>query len=356
VRDTGIGISKEGINRLFKSYSQAEASTARKYGGTGLGLAICQRLVGLMGGRIWVDSVIGQGSDFQFEIPLNPLGQSAPTQNPNPQLAGRRILIVEDNATYRQILAQEVQRWGVIALLAASADEALAILATEEPPEGAVIDLQLPGMDGRALITQIRRTHSEAQLPIIAVSLLIPGGQNEEGLGVARLIAKPVKLGVLRDALENLCTTVTQPQIKPPQQPTQAQGQQYPLRILLAEDLEVNQQVVRFMLQRFGYTCDVVADGQAAVSAVQTGGYDVVFMDMQMPIMDGVEATTRICQLHEKRRRPWVIAMTANALTEDREVCLAAGMDAYLSKPVSMHPLGQSLADAWGHLKVRRAS
>ncbi|MCS6248210.1 MAG: response regulator [Opitutus sp.] len=211
-------------------------------------------------------------------------------------------------------------------------------------------------MDGRALITELRRTFTAASLPIIALTLLGPGGQSPECLGVTRLISKPVKLGVLRDALINLFLPQGQPVVDAPQQTAVAQGQTYPLRILLAEDLEVNQQVVTFMLERIGYTCDVVADGRAAVAAVQTGLYDVVFMDMQMPIMDGLEATTRICEQHETSRRPWIIAMTANALNGDRESCLAAGMDDYLSKPVSMQPLAQSLEQAWAHLKIRRGS
>jgi PAS domain S-box-containing protein len=356
VRDTGIGISSDGINRLFKSYSQAEASTARKYGGTGLGLAICQRLVGLMGGRIWVDSVIGQGSDFQFEIPLVPVGNATSQGKRIPKLEGRRILIVEDNATHRQILAQEVQNWGGIPLLAGSATEALTLLAQEATPEAAVIDLQLQGMDGRALITELRRTFTATSLPIVALTLLGPGGQSPDCLGVTRLISKPVKLGVLRESLINLFIPQSQPVLEAPQQAAVKQGQNFPLRILLAEDLEVNQQVVTFMLERIGYTCDVVADGRAAEAAVQTGRYDVVFMDMQMPVMDGLEATTRICEQHETKRRPWIIAMTANALNGDRESCLAAGMDDYLSKPVSMQPLAQSLTQAWAHLKLRRGS
>jgi CheY-like chemotaxis protein len=211
-------------------------------------------------------------------------------------------------------------------------------------------------MDGRALITELRRTFTVARLPIIALTLLDPGGQPPDCLGVTRLISKPVKLGVLRDALINLFLPQGQPALEAPQQAALTQGQTFPLRILLAEDLEVNQQVVSFMLERIGYTCDVVADGQAAVAAVQTGRYDVVFMDMQMPVMDGLEATTRICEQHETRRRPWIIAMTANALNGDRESCMAAGMDDYLSKPVSMQPLAQSLAQAWDQLKIRRSS
>ncbi len=354
VRDTGIGIPADRRDRLFKSYSQVEASTTRKYGGTGLGLVICQRIVALMGGRIWVDSVMGQGSDFQFEIPLCPAGAPALAVKPIPELAGRRVLIVEDNATHRQILAQEVERWGMIPLLAGSGADALALLAQDAPPTAALIDLQLPGMDGRALIEELRRAYSAANLPIIALTLLGPGGQSPDGLDVARVISKPVKLGVLRDALTRLFLTEDAPVLESPRQPSVAQGVHAPLRILLAEDLEVNQQVVTFMLERLGYTCDVVADGQAAVSAVVERPYDVVFMDVQMPLMDGLEATTKIAELIAVERRPWIIAMTANALNGDRELCLAAGMNDYLSKPVSMQPLSQALAQAWTRLQVRR--
>ena len=356
VRDTGIGIPSDRISRLFKSYSQAEASTARKYGGTGLGLAICQRLVALMGGRIWVDSVIGQGSDFQFEIPLEPFGKATATDKRIPKLEGRRILIVDHNATHRQILAQEVRHWGVRPMLAGSAAEALALLAQEAAPEAAVIDLQLQGMDGRELITELRRTFPATRLPIIALAMPGPAGQPPDCLGVTRLISKPVKLGVLRDALINLFLPQGQDAFEALQEAAVAQGQHFPLRILLAEDLQVNQQVVTFMLERIGYTCDVVEDGRAAVAAVEKGRYDVVFMDMQMPVMDGLEATTRICKQHETKLRPWIIAMTANALNGDREACLAAGMDDYLSKPVSMQSLAHSLAQAWAHLKIRGGS
>ena len=354
VRDTGIGIPDESRNRLFKSFSQVEASTARKYGGSGLGLMICQRIVELMGGRIWVDSIMGQGSDFQFEIPLNPAGAPQPTAQSTPELAGQRILIVEDNANQRQILAEQIGRWGMIPLLASSAAEALALLTREAPPAGALIDLQLAGMDGSALIAELRRGYTAADLPIIALTLLGRDGQSPSGLDVSLVLSKPIKRRVLREALTRLFLPEARPAVATPQPTSAAQGKHAPMRILLAEDQQVNQQVLTFMLERLGYTCEIVADGEAAVAALTERTFDVVFMDVQMPRMDGLQATTKITELVNIERRPWIIAMTANALNGDREVCLAAGMNDYLSKPVSMQPLSQALARAWSFLQTRR--
>jgi signal transduction histidine kinase/CheY-like chemotaxis protein len=358
VRDTGIGISEDNRDRLFKSFSQVDASTTRKFGGTGLGLVISQRLVSLMGGRIWVDSIVGQGSDFQFEIPLIPADElTLPAEN-KPRFEGRRVLIVDAHKGRREILAEELRRWGIAPVQAGSGSEVLRMMDREGPPEAAVIDLQLPDMEGRALIGALRLTYSAERLPIIACTRLDPGGQNHEDMQITRVMTQPVKRGVLREVLEQVFLPPQPPPPPvapvPPEDSAILPGTQHPLRILLAEDIEVNQQIVTFMLGRIGYTCDVVADGQAAVVAVTERRYDVVLMDMQMPIMDGLAASTRLCEQIETRQRPWIIALTANALVDDRARCLAAGMDDYLSKPISVAQLSQALVQGWERLRERR--
>ncbi|WP_298930033.1 PAS-domain containing protein [uncultured Ramlibacter sp.] len=342
VRDTGIGIPDDRLHRLFQVFSQVDTSTTRQFGGTGLGLAICRRLVELMGGRIWVDSQAGQGSDFQFEIPLQavPSGPIAFQGRQAASLAGRRVLLVDDNATNRQILGLQTSRWGMQARAAASGREALDWLDGGEVFDCAIIDVQMPGMDGYMLAAELRKRFDPAQLPVLALTSLGDGGTQFAGLGLARTLSKPTKPQVLFEALTNLferpTASVTTAAALLPARPRVAP--ETPLRLLLAEDNPVNQRVAALILSGLGYELQVVADGQQALDAVAAAQaeapFDVVLMDVQMPVMDGLEASRRLVALSPVGQRPWIIAMTANAMEGDREVCLAAGMDDYLSKPI----------------------
>jgi signal transduction histidine kinase/DNA-binding response OmpR family regulator len=342
VRDTGIGIPPDAIGRLFQSFSQVDASTTRKYGGTGLGLAISKKLSELMGGRMWVESEVGVGSVFQFTVTLGALPGTA---RPDPQaaralLAGKRILVVDDNATSRMIMIDQLLRWGLEPHAVGSGEDALAVVAGERRFDFALIDAQMPGMDGGTLARKLQETESTRALPILLLAAL--GHRAPEGLRV-RLVPKPFKpaalyeglsavlLGEKADARSGATVSVT------PASTTN-------VRLLLAEDNAVNQKVAVNLLKNIGYQTDVVWNGVEVLSALEKQEYDIVFLDMQMPEMDGLEAARRLVEMRPKSKsRPWIIALTANAMVGDREQCLAAGMDDYITKPIKKAELAAAL-------------
>jgi len=352
VQDTGIGIPAERMDRLFQSFSQVDASTTRKYGGTGLGLAISKRLSEMMGGRMWVESEVGEGSTFFFTIDVEaaPGPLDANFQEYQPRLTGKRLLIVDDNAINRKILTLQTQAWGMIPYAVASGPEALEWLQQGERFDLAILDVQMPEMDGVALATHIRQLPGCQELPLIILSSMgrpdtttLPGGAS---INFAAFLSKPVK----QSQLYNVLTAAlgAQPiQLKPtsvPALPMDTQpSQRLPLRILLAEDHLVNQKVALFLLEKLGYRADVAANGLEVLEALHRQPYDVVLMDVQMPEMDGLEASRRICREWSLGQRPRIIAMTANAMEGDREECLAAGMDNYLSKPIKIDALVKAL-------------
>ncbi|MBI5381418.1 MAG: PAS domain S-box protein [Opitutae bacterium] len=351
IRDTGIGIPQEAQARLFQSFSQVDASTTRKFGGTGLGLAISKRLAELMGGRLWLESEPGKGSSFSFSIQTNavaepPLARQAPDVG---LLVGRRLLVVDDNATSRRILSTLAQRWGMSARAAASGAEALAWLRAGETFDVAILDMQMPEMTGAMLAPEIQKLRTADQLPLVLLSSIGQAKLEERNLFAAYL-AKPAKPAQLRNLLVGLIGYADPHAAHipvPAETPATTQPNpvsQRPTRILLAEDNLINQKVAVQMLQRLGYRADVVSDGIAAIEAARHHPYDVIFMDMQMPRMSGIDATRELRrQLAGKEPRPWIIALTANVMQEDRESCLAAGMDAYLSKPLDPAELKQAL-------------
>mgnify|MGYP005839214743 CR=1 FL=1 len=346
VRDTGIGIPRESLGRLFQSFSQVDASTARKYGGTGLGLAISKHLVEMMGGQIWVESEVGKGSTFHFTI----VAEVALSQKRvylrglQPLLVGKRILIVDDNETNRLILARQVESWGMLPRAASSGPEALAWIRQGDLFDVAILDMHMPGMDGLTLAAGIREHRDAQALPLVMLTSL--GRKEETGSDVefAAYMSKPVKSSQLYDVLMSIFAGQSEwsEESAPRPQLDQEMGRRHPLRILLAEDNLVNQKVALHILERLGYRAEVAANGLEALEALERQHYDVVLMDVQMPEMDGVEATRRI---HERwnERRPWIIAMTAHALSGDRERCLGAGMDDYISKPVKVDELVEAL-------------
>jgi CheY-like chemotaxis protein len=351
VRDTGIGLSKEAIGRLFQKFSQADASTTRKYGGTGLGLAISKRLAELMGGTMSVESGgPGHGATFSFSIKV-PVA-TLPAQGrrefigAQPRLQGRRVLVVDDNTTNLRVLSLQMAKWGMTSRATLSALEALRWLDAGEAFDLAIVDMHMPEMDGVALARQIRERR--AALPLVLFSSLGRREVGEDGALFNAFLGKPIKQSHLFDALVGLLVEDAAPRpaevAKPTLDPQMAT--RHPLRILLAEDNVVNQKLALRLLQQMGYRADLASNGIEAIESVQRQAYDVVLMDVQMPEMDGLEASRRICATMQPGERPRIVAMTANAMQGDREMCMDAGMDDYLTKPIRVDRLVEALYQA----------
>ncbi len=351
VRDTGIGLSDDGKSRLFQKFSQADSSTTRKYGGTGLGLAISKLLAELMGGTMWVESAgPGTGSTFHFTLRAQPTalpeGRKREFIGEQPALKGKRVLVVDDNATNRRILAMQMARWGMVAADIEAPEEALPLLQ-KESFDLAILDMHMPGMDGATLAARIREAGH--RLPLVLFSSL---GRQEQATGLfAAALSKPLHQSQLFDTLVTLLAQAAAPKVAAPRatkpKVSAALAERHPLRILLAEDNVVNQKLALRLLQQMGYRADVAANGIEAVESVARQPYDVVLMDVQMPEMDGLEASRRIvARWPGSGQRPRIIAMTANAMQGDREQCLAAGMDDYVTKPIRVDALVEALTQA----------
>jgi len=347
VRDTGIGIPKDRFDRLFKVFSQVDVSTTRRYGGTGLGLAISKRLSELMGGRIWAESEPGKGSTFHFTIVADEVEalEHAAADREQPELAGKRVLIVDDNASNRLLLKLQTERWGMRARDTNSPAVALEWIVQGDPFDVALLDYQMPEMDGIALAREIRAARG-AHAPVLI--LLSSTGQSlasaHANAGFAAGLSKPLRLSHLRDRL--LETFGDRRDTSAGAVPPVARdvGSPVPLRILIAEDNAINQKVALRLLERLGYGADVVGDGRQALARLDHAVYDVILMDVQMPEMDGLEASRAICARWAASERPRIIAMTAEAMQGDRDKCLAAGMDDYIVKPVTLDRLAAALA------------
>ncbi|OQW90879.1 MAG: hypothetical protein BWK79_18460 [Beggiatoa sp. IS2] len=336
VQDTGIGISSEHIHRLFQSFVQADTSTTRKYGGTGLGLVICKRLCEAMGGSIWVESEVNKGSAFHFTINM-PVEREDPSSeqflhDSQPDLLGKRLLISSDNITNRSILHKQTKQWGMVIQKVVGFESGLALLRQNVPYDIAILDV--PPLENTPII---KRTTT---FPLIMLTAICHTSLSPPAFTtcLSRPI-KPIRLyEVLANVFNNPINTMTKETADDLMKITT------PLRILLAEDNKVNQKVATLLLKRFGYTADIVNNGEEVLEALQQHTYDLVLMDVQMPRLDGLTTTRRIREELPAVQQPWIVAMTAEALEGDQEKCLAAGMDNYLSKPLRNEELQKILS------------
>ncbi|MCP4544254.1 MAG: response regulator [Chloroflexi bacterium] len=377
VIDTGIGIPPDRMDRLFQSFSQVDSSTTRKYGGTGLGLVISKRLSELMGGTMWVESPLpvppgareskgGPGSIFHFTIQAEvaPAPVRAYLYEIQPDLRGKRVLIVDDNATNRRVLTLQMQAWGIEPVETAFPTEALEWIRRGDKFDLALLDYQMPEMDGVMLAAEILKKPNIQALPLILLSSVRHQEIKAETTDLAKAAAasltcfaafllKPIKASQLYDALMGVFAKEERPRKRRTEaDATQERRQQFdpemgkrlPLRILLAEDNAVNQKLALRLLARMGYRADVAGNGLETLEALQRQPYDVILMDVQMPEMDGLEATRRIRHEVVPKAQPRIIAMTASAMQEDKDACQAAGMDDYVSKPVRVEALVNALS------------
>ena len=357
VRDTGIGIPTDRQGALFQSFTQADATTTRRFGGTGLGLAISQRLVDLMGGRIWLESTEGQGTTFRFTLtaPVGaPIG-TASLHEARPDLDGKRVLIVDDNATNRHLLVRQTASWAMQAVEVAHPEDAVAIVA-DGRFDAAILDMHMPGMDGVALARKLRETAAGRDMPLILLSSLGQPSDHSraelEAIGFAEVLSKPIKPSPLLNALASIFAgrpiRVIDRTRRNETTFDESLAEKLPLRILLADDHPTNQKLGRMILKRLGYASDVAGNGLEVLEAVARQPYDLILMDIEMPEMDGLEATRRILADHPEGRHPKIVAVTANAMEGDREKFIQAGMSGYVSKPIRVAELVEALIACGG--------
>ncbi len=345
VRDTGIGIPADKIDRLFQSFTQVDSSTTRRFGGTGLGLAISKRLVELMNGRVWVTSDVNLGSTFHVEIPYQPAPAPKLPLLASKDWQGKSVLIVDDNQTNRRILFDLIQRWQLIPHAVASGVEALATLAAQRF-DVVLMDWQMPEVNGVELALRIRNQFAAAAPPMIMLSSGIASAK--EAFGEAEgpftaLLMKPVRRSHLHRALSQALNGVAPLEVKNVSGLFNCEfAARYPLRILLAEDNAVNQKMAVRLLGKLGYRADAAGNGLEVLAALHRQAYDLVLMDVHMPEMDGLEATRRIISTWGSSR-PFIAALTAGVLAENRDECLAAGVDDFLTKPMNMREVEAAL-------------
>jgi PAS domain S-box-containing protein len=346
VKDTGIGIASDKMDKLFKSFSQIDTSTTRTFGGTGLGLVISKRLAEMMGGKIWVESEVEIGTSFFFTI----IADSVPSQSKVyfkgsiSQLKGKKVLVVDDNQTNRRILNAQLEGWDLLPVATESPLLALQWFNEGKKFDLCIFDFHMPVMNGIQLTREVRKLKNGSSVPIIILSSM--GKKNDtvddKELNLSRYLNKPIRQNQLYDCLVNVFGNFNEPKLDRPVKQLKidsALSEKMPLRILIAEDNVVNQKVALRILEKMGYRADIAANGYEVIDAVRGLQYDIVFMDILMPEMDGYEATKLILDEFSKEKRPKIIAMTANAMQGDKELCIEAGMDDYISKPVRIEEM-----------------
>jgi len=349
VSDTGIGIPADRMDRLFRSFSQVDTSTTRRYGGTGLGLAISQRLVALMDGRIWAESREGQGSVFSVELSAIPMPGG---ETPGPAgLEGKRVLVVDDNAACRRILCERLRRWQASPTAAGSGAEALAMVEHGDIPDLVLLDHTMPGMDGLETARRLHKRPDCSAVPVILITSMGSPDLSTPWMPFAAQLSKPMKIGALQSALELALAdgagkTAEAAPVPDGKEHKRRLGDDYPLSLMLADDNETNQRVAQLMLGKLGYTAETALNGLGVLAALERRAFDVVFLDIQMPEMDGLETARAVCKRWAGPQRPRLVAMTACALPGDREQCLAAGMDEYITKPVQLRDIERVLRTA----------
>ena len=352
VRDTGIGIPSDKIDRLFKAFSQVDSSTTRKYGGTGLGLVISEKLVKLMGGDIKVSSEVDKGTLFTFTIQTEISSMQIPSLPFNLEvLENKRILVVDDNMTNLSIFKGQLEHWKIIPTLSSSPKEALTLIKDNNSFDMVITDMQMPEMDGVELALEIRK--AAPRIPILLLSSISDTFYKEHPNLFSAVLTKPVKQHVLCRNIHNQLVSKERPVVTDKSNGKSANQKlssefavQYPMRILVAEDYPMNQKLALRILSKLGYEADLAENGKEVIEAVKNKGYDLILMDVQMPEMDGLEATSRIRQ--QKIAQPIIVAMTANALQESKDECLNAGMNDYISKPINLEFL-VSVLEKWGN-------
>ncbi len=358
IRDTGIGIAPDRLQRMFNPFGQTDAVSAQKSGGTHLGLAICKRLCEAMNATIDVESELDKGSTFAVSL----VARAAATEpqphlrTAQPRLSGRRVLIVDDNKTTRAGLREQFNAWGMLSAEAGSLAEAMDRLAHDGTFELAVVDVNLSEEISLNMTGELQRIHiTFASLPTILLVSLADHGQLKARKGPMSIVTKPIKPSQLYGALfEALSETTPRLSVKAMPAVVAPLSERVPMKILLVEDYVINQQVASMMLESLGYECEIAPNGVEALIALRRNRHDVVFMDVQMPIMDGFETTRLIWREWEPEERPYIIAMTASAMRGDRERCLNAGMDHYVAKPVRVDELKAALELAAAHVASRK--
>jgi CheY-like chemotaxis protein len=339
VKDTGVGIPQNKIDRLFNAFSQVDSSTTRKYGGTGLGLAICNKLVALMGGTITVESVLARGTTFIFNIVAGKSQEEIKKIiNFNARYTdGKKVLVVDDNETNKRVLQNQLEQWNFEPLVAGSANEAIKLFKADPAIDLVITDMNMGNLSGIDLAKEIHKL--SPAMPVILLSSVGFTLQPDDQAHFKKILTKPVKQKILFENILNELRKHVQEDEKQSVAPgklfNEDFAQKHPMSILLADDNIINQKLIGHILEKLGYTHETVNNGREVLEAVNLKTYDLILMDISMPEIDGLEAT-RVIRSHQLKKQPIIVAITANVLQEDVQECIDNGMDGYIAKPIKL--------------------